>query len=94
MALKDQCKAVLLKIDTKGIDFQIGATKVFMRERLEVVLERHRHQQLKRMVAKIAAVILGYAQRKKYLAIRRKIITIQAWFVPWRGYLICSSVFL
>ncbi len=81
MPVKDQCKATLLKIDTKAVDFQLGHTKVFLRERLETVLERSRHNTLKRVVAKIAAVILGYIQRTRYLAIRRKIIKIQAWFV-------------
>jgi myosin X len=79
--IKDQCKATLIKIDTKAADFQLGHTKVFLRERLEIVLERTRHSALKATVAKIAAVILGYMQRRRYLAIRRKIISIEAWFV-------------
>ena len=72
---------MLAKIAPTGNDWQLGQTKVFLRERLEVFVERERHNQLKAVVAKIAALILGYTQRKRYLAIRQKIIHIQAWYV-------------
>jgi myosin heavy subunit len=91
--LKEQCKAVLNKIAPKSNDWQLGQTKVFLRERLEIEVERLRHSGLKAVVAKIAALILGYAQRKRYLLIRKRLILLQAVYV-WilSGLISCSWV--
>lgn len=75
-----QCGAILTKYDADKKDWQLGNTKAFMRERLETLLEKTRAEELKVTMAKIQAVILGYNQRKRYLAIRAKVIQAQARF--------------
>ncbi len=80
LAEKERCGEMLKKFDGKAKDWQLGLTKVFMRESLETILERRRHEELRVTVMKIQAVILGYIQRKRYKATRASIIRLQAWW--------------
>lgn len=75
------------KFDTGGSEWQIGNTKVFLRERLEVAVEHARTKAIKATMQKIQAVILGYVERKRYQNIRRAIIVLQAW---WKMIFQCS----
>eukprot|EP00049_Salpingoeca_infusionum_P017514 m.353252 g.353252 ORF g.353252 m.353252 type:complete len:1850 (+) comp16718_c0_seq1:158-5707(+) len=75
---QDVCAAILKLYDETTKDWQIGKTKVFMRERLEHALEKSRHTKLKATVDRIQAVIMGYVQRKRYLATRAALIKMQA----------------
>jgi myosin heavy subunit len=81
-----QSKLLLSKYDTSN--WQLGHTKVFMREALENTLEKDRHQRLKKTVQKIQAFILGHIQRKRFLAKRQACIRMQAVI---RMYLIRSE---
>lgn len=74
------CKKIMAKFEPVAKNWQIGKSKVFMREKLEVLLETKRYTDLKKQVQKIQAVILGNMLRKRYLAIRKLLIKIQAWY--------------
>ena len=74
-----QCGAVVSKYDAKRVDWQLGHTKVFLRERLELVLEKARTETM----AKIQAVILGHVERKRYRTLRAAAVTVAAW---WKAH--------
>jgi myosin X len=80
MGVKEQCGAMLKKFDGSAKDWQLGHTKVFMRESLETVLERTRQKELRVTVMKIQAVIVGYIARKRYKAKRKASIRLQSFF--------------
>lgn len=68
---------------TDGPDYQLGATRVFLRENLERQLEVTRQDSLKGAATTIQKNVRGYLARKKYKNHRRNAITIQKY---WRGY--------
>ncbi|XP_072386404.1 unconventional myosin-XV [Diabrotica undecimpunctata] len=83
---RDLCRAILDLIpptDTEGPDYQLGATRVFLRESLERKLESTRGESLKGAAVMIQKNIRGYLARKKYKRIRTNAITIQK---HWKGY--------
>jgi hypothetical protein len=82
----EQSKALLRKYDQGN--WQLGHTKVFMREALENTLEKDRHRRLKSTVQKIQAFIMGCIQRKRYLKQRAAAIRMQA---VLRMYLVRSA---
>ncbi|KJE90748.1 myosin-X [Capsaspora owczarzaki ATCC 30864] len=73
----EKCKAVLRNYDPQGKDWQIGKTKVFLRESLEIVLEKKREDELAVVLRIIKSRVLGYAIRRRFLKIRRAIVLIQ-----------------
>lgn len=68
---------------TEGPDYQLGASRVFLREKLERQLEVKRAESLKGAAVLIQKNIRGYLARKKYRRMRRSAITVQKY---WKGY--------
>lgn len=66
-----------------GPDYQLGATRVFLREKLERQLEQKRSESLKGAAVLIQKNIRGYLAQKKYRKMKRSAITIQKY---WKGY--------
>ncbi|KAM7442344.1 Unconventional myosin-X [Porites harrisoni] len=71
------CTLILQEFDSEKKSFKLGKTKVFMKDKLEYVVERKRNAELEAVAMLIKKRIMGYLQRKKYLKIRDEIITIQ-----------------
>ncbi|KAJ8922961.1 hypothetical protein NQ315_001507 [Exocentrus adspersus] len=83
---RDLCRAILQQMpssDTEGPDYQLGATRVFLRESLERQLEIARSDSLKGAAVLIQKHIRGYLARKNYKRLKRGAVTIQK---HWRGY--------
>lgn len=74
---------LLLKQFVEGPDYQLGATRVFLRENLQRQLEVKRTDCLRDSAVVIQKHIRGYLTRKNYKNLRRSTITIQK---HWRGY--------
>lgn len=72
------CKAVL-----GGADYQLGRTKVFLKDAQDVYLEQLREQVLARKILILQKCIRGWAQRRKFVQMRKSALTIQT---KWRGY--------
>ncbi|XP_073237058.1 unconventional myosin-X-like isoform X2 [Porites lutea] len=71
------CTLILQEFDSEKKSFKLGKTKVFMKDKLEYVVERKRNAELEAVAMLIKKRIMGFLQRKKYLKIRNDIITIQ-----------------
>ncbi|KAG8550171.1 hypothetical protein GDO81_027959 [Engystomops pustulosus] len=75
--VRGQCAAFLQTFDDSKKEWQLGKTKVFLKEALEQRLEKSRDQELRRAALVIRAYIQGYIARKLYKHVRLSIITIQ-----------------
>ncbi|EFX88395.1 hypothetical protein DAPPUDRAFT_191611 [Daphnia pulex] len=74
----DICRIVLDR-HAQGDQFQLGTTKVFMREALEQQIERKRLDQMRDAAIKIQRAVRTYQLRKDFLTQRRSAVVIQAW---------------
>ncbi|XP_051871794.1 unconventional myosin-X [Pristis pectinata] len=74
---KGKCAALLYFYDNSKTDWQLGKTKVFIRESLEHKLEKHRGVEVYKSAMIIQAHVLGYLARKQYKKIRDMIVVIQ-----------------
>ncbi|KAH6942821.1 hypothetical protein HPB50_010768 [Hyalomma asiaticum] len=81
---KDVCRAVLDQVPSALSDaFQLGTTKVFVREALEQYLEQERVALLRASIVVIQRHVRGYLARRQYTAMRSAALRIQA---AYRGY--------
>ncbi|XP_017773416.1 PREDICTED: unconventional myosin-XV [Nicrophorus vespilloides] len=84
--LRDLCRAVLENrppTGTAGPDYQLGASRVFLREALERQLEIARGDQLRDAAVTIQKHMRGYLARRKFLTLKDSSTVIQK---HWRGY--------
>lgn len=83
---RDLCRAILDRMPptgTEGPDYQLGASRVFLREALKRQLEIARNDILKNATLVIQKHMRGYLTRKKFNAMKDSSVTIQK---TWRGY--------
>ncbi|KAL3274440.1 hypothetical protein HHI36_015828, partial [Cryptolaemus montrouzieri] len=83
---RELCHQILEQVpstETEGPDYQLGATRVFLREKIQQTLELKRTDCLKDSSILIQKHIRGYLARKKYSHLRNSAITIQK---HWKGY--------
>lgn len=83
---RDLCRAILERIPptgTEGPDYQLGASRVFLREALKRQLEIARNDVLKNATLVIQKHMRGYLTRKNFRAMKNSTIAIQK---TWRGY--------
>ncbi|XP_069765375.1 unconventional myosin-X [Narcine bancroftii] len=74
---KGKCAALLYFYDNTKTDWQLGKTKVFIRESLEHRLEKHRGIEVYKSAMIIQAHVLGYLARKQYKKMRDMVVLIQ-----------------
>ncbi|MEE6489051.1 hypothetical protein FKM82_015472 [Ascaphus truei] len=75
--LRGTCAAFLQSYDDTKREWQLGKTKVFLKETLEQKLEKSREEELRRAALVIRAHIQGYITRKHYKSVRLSVVTIQ-----------------
>ncbi|XP_066543583.1 unconventional myosin-X [Amia ocellicauda] len=75
--LKGKCASLLQLYDTSSTEWQIGKTKVFLRESLENKLEKQREVEVYKAAMIIQAHIMGYVARKQYRRLLQCIVVIQ-----------------
>ncbi|XP_025032303.1 unconventional myosin-XV-like, partial [Python bivittatus] len=82
---RDGCAAVLSQVvgDISGL-YQIGVTKVFLKEKARQMLERQRNQKLTWAIVTLQRNLRGLINRRQFQVFRQKITVIQAHF---RGHL-------
>lgn len=64
--LRAGCSSLLQLFDASNSEWQLGKTKVFLRESLEQKLEKRREEEMVRAAMVIQAHVLGYLARKQY----------------------------
>lgn len=68
--------------ETNG-DYQLGTTRVFLRERLERELERERARVVRAAAVTMQKTVRGYLARRRYHATRKAALTLQAHVRGW-----------
>uniref|UniRef100_A0A671Z009 Unconventional myosin-X-like n=1 Tax=Sparus aurata TaxID=8175 RepID=A0A671Z009_SPAAU len=74
---KQSCSELLTLHDKAKKDWQLGKTKVFLKEALEQRLEKEREEVRRRAGMVIRAHILSYVARKQYKRVLSSVVTIQ-----------------
>ncbi|XP_023607970.1 unconventional myosin-X isoform X4 [Myotis lucifugus] len=75
--IRGKCTALLQLYDSSHSEWQLGKTKVFLRESLEQKLERLREEEVTRAAMVIRAHVLGYLARKQYRKVLSCVVMIQ-----------------
>uniref|UniRef100_A0A670ZTH5 Myosin X n=1 Tax=Pseudonaja textilis TaxID=8673 RepID=A0A670ZTH5_PSETE len=75
--LKGKCAALLYLYDSTKTEWQLGKSKVFLRETLEHMLEKQREIEVGKAAMIIRAHVLGYMARKHYKKVLYYIVIIQ-----------------
>ncbi|XP_045140998.1 unconventional myosin-X [Echinops telfairi] len=75
--VRGKCAALLQLYDASHSDWQLGKTKVFLRESLEQKLEKRREEEVTRAAMVIRAHIVGYVVRKQYRKVLCCVVVIQ-----------------
>ncbi|XP_018413949.1 PREDICTED: unconventional myosin-X [Nanorana parkeri] len=75
--LKCKCETLLHLIDTTNKEWQLGKTKVFLRESLEHKLEKQREVEVFKAALIIQSHIMGFVARKQYRKVLHYIVVIQ-----------------
>uniref|UniRef100_A0A8C3PY59 MYO10 n=1 Tax=Chrysolophus pictus TaxID=9089 RepID=A0A8C3PY59_CHRPC len=71
------CARFLQAYDSSKKEWQLGKTKVFLKEALEQKLEKDREEELRKAAVVIRAHVLGYMARSKYRKVLASVVTIQ-----------------
>ncbi|CAL4069628.1 unnamed protein product, partial [Meganyctiphanes norvegica] len=81
---KEICRVVLDRVG-KGSRhaYQLGSTKIFLREALEQQLEQERYRKLSHSVVTLQRHTRGYLARRKYATMRRNAVVVQAVVRMW-----------
>uniref|UniRef100_A0A8D0D5I1 Myosin X n=1 Tax=Sander lucioperca TaxID=283035 RepID=A0A8D0D5I1_SANLU len=74
---RGSCLQLLHLYDSSGAEWQLGKTKVFLRESLEHRLEKQREMEVLRAAMIIQAHVMGYMARKQYRKLLHCIVVIQ-----------------
>ncbi|XP_037538371.1 unconventional myosin-X [Nematolebias whitei] len=74
---RGRCKQLLQLYDSSSADWQLGKTKVFLRESLEHRLEKQREVEVLKAAMIIQAHVMGYVARKQYRKLLQSIVLIQ-----------------
>uniref|UniRef100_A0A8C3G8P5 Myosin X, like 1 n=1 Tax=Cyclopterus lumpus TaxID=8103 RepID=A0A8C3G8P5_CYCLU len=74
---KQSCSELLTLHDEAKTEWQLGKTKVFLKEALEQRLEKEREEVRRRAGMVIRAHILSYVARKRYKRVQSSVVTIQ-----------------
>ncbi|CAL1579384.1 unnamed protein product [Knipowitschia caucasica] len=74
---RELCEQLLHLYDSSGAEWQLGKTKVFLRESLEHRLEKQREVEVLKAAMVIQAHVMGYMARKQYRRLLQCIVVIQ-----------------
>ena len=82
---KEISRVILESFRIDRDDYALGASKVFMREKLEAKLEKRRQDIQEVEVLKLQRQVRGYLARKNFVAMKESAVTIQS---AYRGWLV------
>ncbi|XP_029446191.1 unconventional myosin-X isoform X2 [Rhinatrema bivittatum] len=75
--VRGKCAVLLHLHDSSNAEWQLGKTKVFLRESLEHKLEKQREVEVFKAAMIIQAHLLGYVARKRYMKVLYCVVVIQ-----------------
>ncbi|XP_018795223.1 PREDICTED: myosin-VIIa [Bactrocera latifrons] len=85
-AHRTECRAATARICATVLgksDYQLGNTKVFLKDAHDLFLEQERDRVLTRKILILQRTIRGWVYRRRYLRMREAVITVQRF---WKGY--------
>lgn len=85
-AHRTECHAATARICATVLgksDYQLGHTKVFLKDAHDLFLEQERDRVLTRKILILQRTIRGWVYRRRYLRMRDAVITVQRY---WKGY--------
>lgn len=77
------CAEVLPRLGGR-VDYQLGKTKVFLKDAHDLFLEQERDRVLTKNILTLQRVIKGWYYRKRYLKLRTSTVQVQRY---WRGFI-------
>ncbi|XP_049851037.1 unconventional myosin-XV isoform X4 [Schistocerca gregaria] len=80
---RELCRVILETAASGSGDYQLGTSRVFLREGLERRLERERAEVVKKAAVTVQRHVRGWLARRRYRAIRRSAVVIQAHLRGW-----------
>ncbi|XP_028705183.2 unconventional myosin-X isoform X3 [Macaca mulatta] len=75
--VRGKCTSLLQLYDASNSEWQLGKTKVFLRESLEQKLEKRREEEVSHAAMVIRAYVLGFLARKQYRKVLYCVVIIQ-----------------
>ncbi|KAF6038480.1 ck [Bugula neritina] len=78
-----QASQKICGIVLKGTDYQLGKSKVFLKDAQDVYLEHQREITISKKIVIIQKMVKGWHQRRKFLLMKKNVVIIQA---VWKGY--------
>uniref|UniRef100_A0A2K5I0J6 Unconventional myosin-X n=1 Tax=Colobus angolensis palliatus TaxID=336983 RepID=A0A2K5I0J6_COLAP len=75
--VRGKCTSLLQLYDASNSEWQLGKTKVFLRESLEQKLEKRREEEVSHAAMVIQAHVLGFLARKQYRKVLYCVVIIQ-----------------
>lgn len=81
------CKAVTMRVCASVLgktDYQLGKTKVFLKDAHDLFLEQERDRVLTKKILTLQRAIRGWYHRRRFLRMRKNVIIIQRY---WRGFI-------
>ncbi|XP_066555411.1 unconventional myosin-VIIa [Amia ocellicauda] len=81
--LKGTCQRIAEAVLGRDDDWQIGKTKIFLKDHHDMLLEIERDKAITDKVILIQKVVRGFKDRSNFLKIRKSVMLIQK---HWRGY--------
>uniref|UniRef100_A0A2K6M9K9 Myosin X n=1 Tax=Rhinopithecus bieti TaxID=61621 RepID=A0A2K6M9K9_RHIBE len=75
--VRGKCTSLLQLYDASNSEWQLGKTKVFLRESLEQKLEKRREEEVSHAAMVIRAHVLGFLARKQYRKVLYCVVIIQ-----------------
>ncbi|KAJ7410761.1 Unconventional myosin-VIIa [Pitangus sulphuratus] len=81
--LRGTCQRIAEAVLGKDDDWQIGKTKIFLKDHHDMLLEIERDKAITDKVILIQKVVRGYKDRSNFLKVRNSVLIIQRY---WRGH--------
>ncbi|NXQ13544.1 MYO7A protein, partial [Peucedramus taeniatus] len=81
--LRGTCQRIAEAVLGKDDDWQIGKTKIFLKDHHDMLLEIERDKAITDKVILIQKVVRGYKDRSNFLKVRNSVLMIQRY---WRGH--------
>ncbi|XP_073791411.1 unconventional myosin-VIIa isoform X6 [Danio rerio] len=82
--LRGTCQRIVVSVLLRDDDWQIGKTKIFLKDHHDMLLEMERDKVITDKVILIQKTVRGMKERTKFLKVRRAVMLIQR---IWRGYI-------
>ncbi|XP_065142943.1 unconventional myosin-VIIa [Paramisgurnus dabryanus] len=82
--LRGTCQRIVVSVLQKDVDWQIGKTKIFLKDHHDMQLEMERDKAITEKVVLIQKAARGLKERTYFLKVKRAVTLIQR---IWRGYI-------